>query len=254
MDVATPLGLVLSALLVGGAIAMEGHLSAFAYPPALLIVVGGTLSVALTSFSVADIGRTLVMAGHVFTATTPAFSSLARRLIFLSQKARQTSLLALQNELRAEEHPFVKQALSMVVDGASADVVEKVLYHETVTLLERQERALTVLRRGAEVAPAMGLVGTLIGLVQMLGSLSDPASIGPAMAVAILGTFYGAIMSYVILTPLATKLERIGADDLLARKLITATALSIAKQENPRQLEMHLNSLLPVIHRVQVFK
>lgn len=254
MDLATPFGLILSALLVGGAIMMEGNLTAFAYPPALMIVIGGTLSVALTSFSVADIGRTLATAGHVFMAETPDFSALTIRLLQLAQKARQASPLAIQTELRVEGNPFLRQAFSMVVDGSPAEVVEKVLYHDTVTLIERQERALTVLRRGAEVAPAMGLIGTLIGLVQMLGALSDPASIGPAMAVAILGTFYGAVMSYVILTPLATKLERIGADDLLSRKLITAAALSMAKQENPRQLEMHLNSLLPVAHRVQVFK
>jgi chemotaxis protein MotA len=254
MDFATPLGLLLSMLLVGGAIALEGSLSAFAYPPALMIVVGGTLTVALTSFSFTDILGTLGTAGHVFAAETPNFSDRARKLLRLAQKARQSSTLSLQSDIQIEQQPFLRQALTMVVDGSTPEVVERVLYHDTVTLIERQDRALTILRRGAEVAPAMGLIGTLIGLVQMLGALSDPAAIGPAMAVAILGTFYGAVLSYVVLTPMATKLERIGADDLLERKLITATALSIAKQENPRQLEMHLNSLLPPIHRVHVFR
>ncbi len=250
----TLFGLFLSLGLVGGAIAIGGHFGAFVDLPSLMIVIGGTLTVTLTSFPLAEVLRAAVTTSGTLVSKVPEFPSLARRLIALSQKARASNMLALQDDARKETLPFLKQALSLAVDGAPAEAIEKLLYNDTTTMVERHERALAVLRRAAEVAPSMGLIGTLIGLVQMLGALSDPASIGPAMAIAILTTFYGAVLAYLVLTPLATRLERNGADDLLTRKLITTAILSLVRQENPRQLELHLNAQLPPTQRVQVFK
>ena len=254
MDVMTLVGLLMSLGLVGTAIAIGGHFSAFVDLPAVLIVFGGTLTVTLTSFPISEVVRAFATAGNVLVGEVVEFNVLAKRLMELAQKARQQTLLGLQKEAKTESHPFLRQALSLAVDGAPADAIEKLLYHDTMNSVERHERALMVLRRAAEVAPSMGLIGTLIGLVQMLGGLSDPSTIGPAMAIAILTTFYGAMLAYMVLTPVATKLERTGADDLLTRKLITAAVLSMARQENPRQLELHLNALLPPAQRISVFK
>lgn len=250
----TLLGLLLSLAIVSGAIALGGHFMAFLDPPALLLVLGGTTAVTLTSFPLPEVMRAAGTIGKVLVGEQPVFSSLSRHLLDLAQKSRSNGLLSLQREARAESNPFLRQALSLAVDGAPAEVIEKVLYHDTMTMVERHERALAVLRRAGEVAPSTGLIGTLIGLVQMLGNLSDPSSIGPSMAVAILATFYGATLAYLILTPMATKMERTGADDLLMRKLISTAVISIARQENPRQLELHLNALLPPTQRVAVFK
>lgn len=254
MDYTTPIGLLSSAGVILLAIAFHGHLPAFADVPSIAIVIGGTTTVVLTSFSFTDVVRTISITASALVHQQPSFSGLAIRLVKLSQKSRQTGMLSLQPDAAAEQQPFLRQALSLAVDGAPAETVEKLLFQDTVSMMERHERGLAVLRRGADVAPAMGLIGTLIGLVQMLGQLSDPAAIGPAMAIAILGTFYGAVMSYVILTPLATKLERTGADDLLSRKLITTAVLSVIKQENPRQLELHLNAILPPAQRISLFR
>lgn len=254
MEYSTLLGLITSALLIGVAIEIGGNLHAFGDLPAVLIVIGGTLTVTLTSFSFTDVLRAASTSTRAFASEIPAFSSLSVRLIHMAQKARQGGALSLQKDAASESQPFLKQALSLAVDGAPAEMVEKVLYQDTVNLMERHERALAVLRRAGEVAPSMGLIGTLIGLVQMLGSLSDPSAIGPAMAIALLTTFYGAVLAYMVLTPIATKLERTGADDLLTRKLISTAVLSIIKQENPRQLELHLNALLPPAQRISVFK
>ncbi|MBI1308790.1 MAG: flagellar motor protein MotA [Proteobacteria bacterium] len=255
MDYATAIGLLSSIVLITLAIAVGGHLPAFVDLPSVLIVIGGTLTVTLTSFTFTDVVRTLAISASALTHQQPTFSALARHLLQFAQKTRQAGgLLALQKDVAAEPNAFLRQALSLAVDGAPAETIEKLLYQDTVSYMERHERALAVLRRAADVAPAMGLIGTLIGLVQMLGQLSDPTAIGPAMAVAILTTFYGAILSYVVLTPLATKLERTGADDLLTRKLITTAVLSYLKQENPRQLQLHLNAQLPPALRVSVFR
>jgi chemotaxis protein MotA len=254
MEITSTLGLLASFALVGAAISYGGHAQGFIDPPSMLIVFGGTLSVLLTSFSAGDVFKAFATCNRALVAETPNFNQLAKRLLQTAQKARQSGLLAIQPEARGDPNLFLRQALSLAVDGAPAEVIETILYHDTANLMERHERTLMVLRRGAEVSPAMGLIGTLIGLAQMLASLSNPAAVGPAMAVAILTTFYGAMLAYMVLTPLATKLERTGHEDLLTRKLITTTAISIVKQENPRQLELHLNSLLPPAHRVAIFK
>lgn len=254
MDYTTPIGLISSVAVIMLAIAFHGNLPAFADIPSILIVIGGTTTVVLTSFSLTDVLRTISISGAALMHRQPSFSGLARHLIAIAQKNRQSGLLSLQKDAASEPHPFLRQALSLAVDGAPLETVEKLLYQDTVSMMERHERGLAVLRRGADVAPAMGLIGTLIGLVQMLGQLSDPAAIGPAMAIAILGTFYGAVVSYVLLTPLATKLERTGGDDLLTRKLITTGVLSLIKQENPRQLELHLNAILPPAQRISLFR
>jgi chemotaxis protein MotA len=241
-------------VLVTLAISVGGPLKAFLDLPSAMIVVGGTFTVVLTSFSVVDVQRTFSLAWRALGHGQPAFNTLARHLITLAKRGRTDGMLALQKDAASESHPFLRQALSLAVDGAPAEVVEKILFQDTASLLERQERALALLRRAAEVSPAMGLIGTLIGLVQMLGALSSPEAIGPAMAVAILTTFYGAMMAYMFFTPLAAKLEQMSADDVVLRKLIVAAALSLIKQENPRQLELTLNSLLPPTQRVSVFR
>ena len=124
---------------------------------------------------------------------------------------------------------------------------------EVDALLERHRRAASIIRRGSEVAPAMGLIGTLVGLVQMLAQLDDPSSIGPAMAVALLTTFYGAILGTIVLGPLSGKLERNSNSEAMIKNLVLTAMGSIARQENPRRLEMLLNSELPPDKRIRFF-
>jgi chemotaxis protein MotA len=119
--------------------------------------------------------------------------------------------------------------------------------------LQRHAKGAGVLRKAAEYAPAMGLIGTLIGLVQMLGNLDDPSAIGPAMAVALLTTFYGAVLANMLLSPLAAKLERNSEDEALLNLVYLTAAVSMGRQENPRRLEMLLNSILPPAKRVHYF-
>jgi len=254
MEFSTLIGLLSSLALVTAAIMLGGKVGAFVDVPSFLIVLCGTVTVTLSAFSGGEVARAAAIGGRVLVAEVPSFNRFARHLLGVAQKARQQGLLGIQKEAAAEAHPFLRQALSLAVDGAPPETVERILHQDTLNLMDRHERALAVLRRAAEVAPSMGLIGTLIGLVQMLGSLSNPSTIGPAMAVAILTTFYGAMLSYVILTPLCSKVEKAGAEDLLTRKLVTTTVLSILRQENPRQLELHLNAILPPSQRTNVFK
>ena len=148
---------------------------------------------------------------------------------------------------------WLEQGINMVMDGTPGDEIERIMQREVQAFAQRQSRSVSVLRRAAEIAPAMGLIGTLVGLIQMLGNLEDPATIGPSMAVALITTFYGAILANMVFIPLASKMERNGAEDMLIQHLHVMAASSIGRQENPRRLEMLLNTILPASQRVDYF-
>jgi chemotaxis protein MotA len=188
----------------------------------------------------------------VYHAESPRTAAL--RILYLADAARRNGPLALEEELNASPHSrFLAQAISLVIDGFPTGEIEHILGRERHATSERHVRSAGVLRRAGEVAPAMGLIGTLIGLVQMLGNLQDPAAIGPAMAVALLTTFYGAVLANMVFHPLATKLERNSEVEAMVNQIFAIGAASISRQENPRRLEMTINSILSPVQRVSYF-
>ena len=253
-DLATLFGLagafgVVAVAMVGG-----GTPSAYLDLPAFMIVGGGTLTVTAVSFSPRDLGLAWRMIPSALFRPNPHPRAVARQMLLMAEAARRAGVETLGEllpELRGE--PFLYRCLVMAIDGHPADEIEQVLSAEAEVTTTAHLSTAAVLRRAAEVAPAMGLIGTLVGLVQMLGSLNNPSAIGPAMAVALLTTFYGAVLGNMILTPLAGKLESNAEQDNLIRTLYLTGAISIARQENPRRLEMLLNSVLPAGCRVQYF-
>ena len=184
----------------------------------------------------------------------PEAREIAHHILRVAAQARRECALSLQGTLRrAALREFLRRGLTLVVDGISGDEAERTMLREADAIADRHYRASSVLRRAAEVAPAMGLIGTLVGLVQMLANLEDPASIGPGMAVALLTTFYGAILANVVLTPLVTKLERLSEEEALVNELCVLGVGSIGRQENPRRLETTINTLLPPSQRITFF-
>ncbi|MDD9911861.1 MAG: MotA/TolQ/ExbB proton channel family protein [Alphaproteobacteria bacterium] len=253
MDLATLIGLVLGFGLVGMAIMLGGSIGAFIDVPSILIVVAGTLSITTVSFTLKEVikGQGLLLKTVLFSV--PAAPDEAKMLIELAQKARANGLLAIQGDVDAISDDFLKNSLTMAVDGSPPEVIEQVMKTDTANMMERHISGVQIFKKSAEVAPAMGLIGTLIGLVQMLGNLDDPSKIGPAMAVALLTTMYGAILANMVFSPMAAKLERNSAEEIRLRKIYTTSVLSIVKQENPRQLELVVNTILPPSDRISVF-
>ncbi|HRJ61929.1 MAG TPA: MotA/TolQ/ExbB proton channel family protein [Azospirillaceae bacterium] len=240
IGVAAALGVILVAMTAGGS------LRAFLDPPSLLIVFGGTLAVATASFSLGDVGTALRTAAQMLVLRAPDPLSVARQVMLLAEAARRSGPETLKNILPELRHdPYLHRSIALIVEGLPPDDVERVLSGELEASATRRTKSAAVLRRAADVAPAMGLIGTLVGLVQMLGGLSDPAAIGPAMALALLTTFYGAVLGNVVLAPLAAKVDRSADDDALIKSLYMTAAVSIARQENTRRLEMLLNAVLP---------
>lgn len=254
LDLATVAGLGGAFLLIAAAILWGGSATSFLDIPSILIVLGGTAAVTTVSFSIPEMGRTIAVAGKAVVHTSRDPGEVALRMIILSEQARKQGILALQGVIdKLSDEPFLQKAIGMVVDATPHDEVEAILRRDIQATLTRHHKAANVLRKAAEVAPAMGLIGTLIGLVQMLRNLDDPSTIGPSMAVALLTTFYGAVLSNMVFAPLAAKLERNSVEEGLVNQVYIMGVVSISRQENPRRLEMLLNSILPPAKRVRYF-
>lgn len=254
-DPATLLGLLGALALVAAALMLGGAPRAFIDLPSVLIVLGGTFMLTLASFTLTDMRITWDAIRRTVSYQRRDPSATALSLIKLADFARRNSILALQTPLNdgVIGDPLLRKGLTMVVDGIGVDETEELMRREISAMIARHHKSASVLRRAAEISPAMGLIGTLIGLVQMLGRLDDPGAIGPAMAVALLTTFYGAVMAHMVFNPLASKLERNSAEETLIGQLHLVATGSIGRQENPRRLEMLLNSLMPPAKRVQYF-
>ena len=249
------LGALVGALaLIGGAIALGGSWIAFVDLPAILIVGGGTFAVTAVSFGPVDVVRAQALVARSLRRSVPEAREIAHNILRIAAQARRDGALSLQGTIRrAALREFLRRGLTLVVDGTPGEEAERTMRREADAIADRHYRASSVLRRAAEVAPAMGLIGTLVGLVQMLANLEDPASIGPGMAVALLTTFYGAILANVVLTPLVTKLERQSEEEALVNELCVLGVGSIGRQENPRRLETTINTLLPPSQRIAFF-
>lgn len=252
----TFLGMLAAFALVIGAILIGGDPLKFINLQGLMIVVLGTFAVTAISFRFTEI---VTMPRNIFRVLKRGHidptEEAVKMLKIASEARRLNDDLKLEKLLPAVKgSPVLHKALQLIVDGHTADEIEHVLRREASTNADRHMRAVAFLRRAGDVAPAMGLIGTLIGLIKMLGSLNDPSAIGPAMAVALLTTFYGALMAHLIFIPLAAKTEHCSTEETLVNNLYTMGAASIRRKENPRRLEMLLNTVLPPSQRVTYFQ
>ena len=249
------LGLAGGGAVLVGAIALGGSARSFFNLPSLMIVLGGTLAVVSVCFSLREVRAMLGCVMSTMLEAAPDPRAAALRALRLADDARRYGLLHLEEVAAAEvRSAFLRKALAMVADGTGEAELEAVLRHDVLATPDRLRRSAAVLRRAADYAPAMGLIGTLIGLVQMLGQLSEPHRIGPSMAVALLTTFYGAVLANMVCSPLAVKLERWADDEEMICLMFLMGVVSISRQENPRRLELLLNSVLPPGKRVRYFE
>ncbi|MFP4097271.1 MAG: motility protein A [Alphaproteobacteria bacterium] len=255
VDPVTILGLILSLSLIVGAIAMGQSDANFINGPAVMIVVLGTMTASFIPYTAMELRQSAGVIMTSFMRPVRDIPALATSMVDLAVIARKKGLLSMAAyENQTGNEPFLMYALGMVTDGYDHDDIKRILEQDIAQEEERGKRAASILRRASEVAPAMGLIGTLVGLVQMLAELENPEAIGPAMAVALLTTFYGAILGTVVMSPLAAKVEKNVADQAMAKTMSLKTALSMIKQENPRNLEMIINGLLPPSLRIAYFQ
>jgi chemotaxis protein MotA len=255
VDAATLIGLTGAFGLIAGTMLLGDSLGAFLNFPSLVIVFGGTFAVTTICFSLDEIVRTQRVLVKTVFHSMPTPHDAAILMLRLSEQARQTGVLSLQGMLpRFKPTPFLHKCLSMAIDGTPGDEIDRLLRVEIDSTHGRHLKSASVLRKASEVAPAMGLIGTLVGLVQMLGHLSDPSSIGPSMAIALLTTFYGAILGSMVFSPLAAKLERNAAEEALLNRIYLMTSAAIGSRNHPGRLQLLLNTILPPTDKVHVYE
>ncbi len=247
MDIATLIGLLGGFGIIIGAIASGGDFMLFVNIPSILIVVGGTFMVTLMEVSLKDFFESFSIGFKAFFYETADAQQLIEEAVQLSDIARKNGLLALEGQDISND--FLKMGIALCVDGHDPALVQRMLNRDINLTIERHDMGQLMFRNMATIAPAMGMIGTLVGLVQMLANMSDPASIGPAMAIALLTTLYGAIIANAFATPMAEKLSRASAQERVSKLLITETISGIQEGMNPRVLEQLLSSYLPANQR-----
>ncbi|MCF6186088.1 MAG: MotA/TolQ/ExbB proton channel family protein [Desulfobulbaceae bacterium] len=252
MDIATLVGLIAAFGLMLMAILQGGGLGMFIDVASILIVFGGTAGVALVNFPLSDVLSAVNVAKKAFLFKETN-TNLLEQLMEFANKARKEGILSLQSSIDTIEDEFLIKALQMAVDGQEPDDLKGMLNTEIDYIQQRHALGVSIFESLGGISPAMGMVGTLIGLVQMLQNMSDPSSIGPAMAVALLTTFYGAVLANVIFLPIAGKLKTRSKTELLQKTIIVEGMGSILSGENPRVMEQKLHAFIAPKLRESVF-
>jgi chemotaxis protein MotA len=242
MDFLTVLGIICGLGLVLGAIATGGSLTVFWSLESLMIVVGGSFSALLVKFQMDQIRMVFNITKHAFTTEVADIRDVIQNFVRLSQKARREGLLSLEQDISVIDDPFVRNGLQMVVDGLEPGMVRRIMETELDALSSRHNLGQDVFKSWGALAPAFGMIGTLIGLIQMLSRLDDVNAIGPGMAVALITTFYGALMANLVFLPMAGKLQIRSEAEIAVKEAIMEAVLSIQAGINPRVLQEKLKA------------
>jgi chemotaxis protein MotA len=243
VDLATLLGLVGAIGAIVSAIAVGGDFSIFVNGPGLLIVVAGTFAVVLMKYPLSVAVQAVKVAAKVFLYRMQTPRDLITKCVELSTIARKEGVLGLEQvEI---ENEFLERGVQLVVDGNEPDFVRKMLSSDINQTIERHDEGRGIFQSIGDVAPAMGMIGTLIGLVQMMANMDDPKALGPAMAVALLTTLYGAVIANAIAIPIADKLSLRSKQERMTKSLILDGITAIQEGLNPRIVEDLLKVYLP---------
>lgn len=243
MDLATLIGLIGAFGIVLASILIGGSAGTFINTPSLLLVLGGTVLVTMMKFSLSKFLGATSIAVKAFLHKPSSPEELIENAVELAKSARQGGLLALEDAVVRDD--FMKSGLGLLIDGHPADVVRSMLSKDLNQTLQRHSDGQDIFKAIGDVGPAMGMIGTLIGLVQMLANMDDPKQIGPAMAIALLTTLYGAILANMVALPIADKLSLRSREENVRKSLIIDALLSIQSGQNPRVIENMLETYLP---------
>ncbi|KPK66176.1 MAG: hypothetical protein AMK73_00790 [Planctomycetes bacterium SM23_32] len=244
MDIATMLGAVAGFVLIGGAIFIGGGAGAFFNVPAILITVGGTACATLVHFPLAEVLRIFSVVKRTFAVNIPPADRVIADMSEYARTARRDGVLALEDSMRNCGDDFLGKGLQLIIDGTESDQIREVMLIELNTLQRHNKLGASILSFMGEAAPAFGMIGTLIGLVQMLRQLDDPSMIGVGMATALLTTFYGALLANLFFIPLAGKLTTRAKEEETIRQMMIEGLEGIQGGVNPSVLEDRLMSFL----------
>ncbi|MGK0408959.1 MAG: chemotaxis protein MotA [Shewanella psychromarinicola] len=242
MDLATLIGIIGAFAFIIGAMITSGGLGLFMDVPSILIVVAGSLFVVMMKFNLKQFLGSIKIGMKAFMFKLDKPEDLIEQSVTMADAARKGGFLALEEAVITNS--FMQKAIDMLVDGHDGDVVRNALEKDIALTEDRHKTGISIFKAMGDVAPAMGMIGTLVGLVAMLSNMDDPKSIGPSMAVALLTTLYGAVIANMIAIPMADKLSLRMNEELLNRNLIMDAVLAIQDGQNPRVIEGFLKNYL----------
>lgn len=254
MDLATILGIISAFSLVIIAISIGSGITLFVDLPSALIVLGGTLGATLISYPLKDVLGVMKIVRNVFFHRPIATRNLISNFMDFSNKARREGILALEPLLREINDDFLKKSLQLCVDGSEPATIREILETEIAAIESRHTRGAEIFTAMGTYSPALGMIGTLIGLIQMLQQMDDPGSIGPAMAVALITTFYGAMLANLVFLPMAAKLRNRSGEETLTKEIVLEGILALSVGDHPRIVEQKLYSYMPSKTRKSSFE
>ena len=253
MDLGTLLGIVSGFGLVIIAMSMGGGLGAFINAPSVMIVCGGTMGATLINYPISDVLGVIKVAKNAFFSEKVKTEKITEMLIEMSKVSRREGILGLEKTLKDIKDPFFVKGMTLMIDGIEPAKLSELLDTEVEYIEERHRLGAEIFMTMGNFAPAMGMIGTLIGLVKMLMQMDDPSSIGPSMAVALITTFYGVILANLVFIPISGKLRTRSAQELATKQLIMSGVLSVQSGDNPRMLEQKLHSFISPKERKSAF-
>jgi chemotaxis protein MotA len=254
MDISTIIGMMAAFGLTVMAIAVGGGLTWFINIPSILIVLGGTIGATLVNYPLKDMLRLMGVAKNAIFHKSHSPQTIMKQLVTLSQITRREGILSLQNQRASLKDPFLRKGIDLAIDGLEPEVISLILKTEIEFIEERHRLGSEMFSTMGSFAPAFGMLGTLIGLVQMLMQMDDPKKIGPAMAVALITTFYGVILANIVFLPIAGKLKTRSQEEILVKQLIAEGIRAIQSGDNPRIVENKLHAFVSPKLRETNFK
>lgn len=247
-DLLTPIGIFLGITVLFYAIFSGSNwMEALAFVDfaSFLVVFGGVAAAIIINYTKKELKALPKVMWQAFKSDEYDYRELIDTFVTLSGKARREGLLALEVGVEDVKDPFLKKGVLLAVDGVEADVIKDIMMAEVVAMEDRHRKGRTMLEKMGEYAPAWGMIGTLVGLILMLNSLDDPATLGPKMAIALITTLYGALLANLVFLPIASKLEFKTEEEAFVKQLIIEGVIGVQSGQNPKILEEKLSAFIP---------
>jgi len=245
LDVATLIGLAITFGTFFVGLFMSGSIGQYINIPSLVIVLGGTVGASILAVDMATIKAVPGMVKLILRKQRVDALGIMAQLVRYAEMARREGILSLDKELKNIEDSFIQKAVQLLVDGTEPELIRDILETEIIFLEQRHQNGIRYFNICAALAPAFGFLGTLIGLIAMLAKLSEPDKLGPAMAVALVTTLYGVILSNMVFIPFAEKLKGKHEEEVLVKEMVIEGVMSIQSGDNPRMVEEKLKTFLP---------
>lgn len=246
MDIASLVGVLLAFFLIVGSIFLGGApLQIFIDIPSAMVVIGGAIGATLICFPLRNVLGAPKVILKVFLNRGEDYNKLIGQIVSLAETARRDGLLALEGRIEQLDNNFIRLGVQMAVDGTRPEIIQDIMRTEIEAVASRHKDGKNLLDQLGKFAPAFGMIGTLLGLIMMLSDMSDPSGIGKGMAVALITTLYGAIVSNVVFLPFAEKLNILNKQEVTALEIVVRGIMDIQSGENPRVIEQKLKTFLP---------